>query len=308
MSVYNSSTYLKEAVDSVLNQSFNDFEFIIVDDGSTDPSAEILASYVARDARIVILTQSNQGLPAALNAGIAAARSEVIARMDADDVMLPDRLAKQLPYLQEHPEAAVVSCLAHYINDRGKVLGKNYTDLLTVADCQRYLAEGKIIFCLHPGAMFRKQAVTSIGGYRPAMVYAQDIDLWNRLADQGHYTIVMPEILMRYRIHPEASMAKAGRRDIVSKWVTHCAYCRRRGEPEPSLDAFQRQLDAAPRWQRIKRKRRLYRTTYYRNAGMMFGSRRYGRFVGYLLLASVLSPGYVFFKLKQQVFSKGSFT
>lgn len=307
MSVYNSSTYLGEAIESVLGQSFADFELVIVDDGSTDQSSEILQAYAARDNRIVVLSQTNQGLPAALNAGISVARAEVIARMDADDVMLPDRLEKQLPYLLAHPEATVVSCLAHYINDKNKVLGKTYSDLLTVADCQRYLTENKIIFCLHPGAMFRKQPVVSIGGYRSAMIYAQDIDLWNRLADHAYYTIVMPEILMRYRVHPEASMAKVSQRAIVSKWVIHCAYCRRRGEPEPSLASYQQRLDAASRWQKIKRKRLLNRNAYYRNAGMMFGSRRYGPFVGYLLLASMLGPGYVFYKLKQQIFSKGSF-
>ena len=308
MSVYNSASYLKEAVDSVLAQSFTNFEFVIVDDGSTDRSSQILSAYAAQDPRILLITQENQGLPAALNAGMAAARSEIIARMDADDIMLPDRLAKQLSYLRAHPEATVVSCLAHYINGKNRVIGKNYTNLLTVADCQRSIANGELIFCLHPGAMFHKQPVVEIGGYRSAMIYAQDIDLWNRLADQGHYTIVMPEILMRYRVHPEASMAKVRERATRSKWVSHCAYCRRRGEDEPSLEAYQEQLNSASPWVKLKRKRLMYRNAYYRNAGMMYGSRQYGKFAGYLALAALLAPRYVLFKLNHQIFSKGSFS
>ena len=303
MTAYNAVDYLEAAIESVLSQSLSDFEFVIVDD-----TPAILRRYAAQDDRIVIITQTNQGSPAAANAGIAASRADMIARIDADDRMLPQRLEKQVAFLAQHPEVTVVSCLAHYINPRGEVIGKTYTDLLTVADCQRYVAEDRIIFCLHPGATFRKQPVLEVGGYRREMVYGEDIDLWNRLADHAYYTVVMPEILMQYRIHPEASMTKVKERSDISGWVIHNARRRRRGQSELSLAAFRQQLASAPWRKRLKRRWIIYRDAYYRAAGLMFGSRRYGWFVAYMVAASVMGPRYVFFKLSRQIFSKGSLT
>lgn len=308
MTAYNSADYLGQAVESVLSQSFTNFEFVIVDDGSTDDTAQILQYYAGRDDRINVITQANQGTPTAINVGMKATRSDVIARMDADDRMLPTRLEKQLDYLHQHPEATVISCLAHYINHKNEVIGKNYSDLLTIEDCQRYVAEDRIIFCLHPGAMFRKQAILEIGGYRRSMIYAQDIDLWNRLADHGHYTIVMPEILMEYRVHPRASMTKVKQRSDIARWVIHCARQRRRGMPELSLLEYRARLADSPWRDKVKRWWVIYRDAYYRTAGMMYGSRRYGKFLAYLALAFLIAPRYVLFKLNHQIFSKGSFS
>ena len=306
MSAYNTAVYLPQTMESVLAQSLTDFEFIVVDDGSTDNTLSILQHYADRDARVRVITQVNQGTPTALNVGMEAAQTDIIARMDSDDLMLPHRLERQLKYLQQHPEASVVSCLAHYINDKNKIIGKNYTDLLTVEDCQRYIRENRIIFCLHPGAMFKKQAVMDIGGYRPMLKYAQDIDLWNRLSDHQHYTIVMPEILMQYRVHPGASMAKVNQRSMMAGWVKHCARLRRRGEPEVSYENYRRQLNAASWQEKLKRKWLIYRDAYYRSAGMMYGSRRYFTFAMHIIIAFVMDPRYVLFKLNRQIFAKGS--
>ena len=307
MSAYNAAAYLSQTMDSVLSQSLTDFEFVIVDDGSRDKTPEILQHYAQLDRRINVLSQPNRGTPTALNAGVAAAQASVIARMDADDLMLPHRLEKQLDYLQQHPEATVVSCLAHYINDKNKIIGKNYSDLLTVEDCRRYISENRIIFCLHPGAMFRKQPFEEVGGYRQQLTYAQDIDLWNRLADRQYYTIVMPEILMQYRVHPEASMAKVDQRSTMTGWAIHCARRRRKGEAELSYEIYCDQLNSAPWTEKVKRKWLIYRNAYYRTAGMMYGSRRYGKFALYMVAAFLLGPRYVLFKLNHQVFSKKNY-
>ena len=308
MAVYNTAKYLPQTIESVLTQSLTDFEFIIVDDGSTDDTPEILRHYVQRDARIQVITQPNQGTPVALNVGDGAARTNLIARMDSDDLMMPHRLERQLAYVRQHPEASVVSCLAHYINDENRILGKNYSDLLTVEDCQRYVREDRIIFCLHPGAMLRREAIEAVGGYRPLLKYAQDIDLWNRLADHQHYTIVMPEILMQYRVHPEASMTKVKQRSTMAGWVKHSARLRRQGKPELPYESYRRQLRTAPWTDRVKRKWLIYRDAYYRSAGMMYGSRRYPAFVAHMAIAFLMDPRYVLFKLSRQIFTKGSLT
>ena len=308
MNVYNGGAYLPAALESVLGQTFSDFEFIIVDDGSTDDTPATLQRYAEQDERIRIITQPNQGTPTAINNGIAASRADIIARMDADDRMLPQRLEKQLAYLRSHPKATVVSCLAHYINERDEIIGKNYTELLTVADCQRYIDEDKIIFCLHPGAMYWKQPIVEVGGYRPEMIYTQDTDLWNRLGDHGYYTIVMPEILMQYRIHPNSAMNNVGLRTDISSWAFDSARRRRRGEPELSFAEFRAKLASAPWYARFRRRWGVYRVAYYRAAGVMYGSRRYGKFLAYLLISFLMDPRYVFFKLRNQIFSQGSLT
>ena len=301
VSVYNGAEYLEQMIDSILAQTFTEYELIIVDDGSTDATPAILERYAAKDTRIRIIQQENQGTPVALNHGIAAAQTDIIVRMDADDRMLPYRLEKQLAYFEAHPEATVISCLAYYINDQNKIIGKNYTDLYTIEDCKRYIREDKIIFCLHPGAMFRKSPIMEIGGYRSQLRYAQDMDLWNRLGDHGYYTIVMPEILVEYRIHPKASMNKAVQRSDMDKWIIDGIHRRRRGEKELTFDEYRNALQTIPWWQRLKRKWIIYRNIYYRTAGLMYGNRRYGQFLRYMFLACLLGPHYVFFKLRHQL-------
>src|SRR6266851_2185358 len=104
MSVYNGATHLREAVESIKAQTWEDFEFIVIDDGSTDESGSILAEYLRLDARVKIHTQNNHGLAAALNTGLDLARGKYVARMDADDISVPERLATQVSFMEAHPE------------------------------------------------------------------------------------------------------------------------------------------------------------------------------------------------------------
>jgi len=117
MSVYNGEKYLREAIDSILSQTFHDFEFIIIDDGSNDGSAEVVRSYT--DSRIRFVQQENRGLAAALNRGVLLARSGLIARMDQDDISMPDRFEKQYEYLQKHKEVVALGAAAVWIDVNG---------------------------------------------------------------------------------------------------------------------------------------------------------------------------------------------
>lgn len=119
MSVYNCEEYLREAVDSILNQTFMDFEFIIIDDGSTDSTAAILAEYERKFTRLCIHHQTNQGVIASLNMGLELAQGKYIARMDADNVSLPERLAKQVDFLETHPEIGVLGTGAQIMDGYG---------------------------------------------------------------------------------------------------------------------------------------------------------------------------------------------
>ena len=197
--VYNAEAYVREAVESILAQSFTNFELIVIDDGSTDGSGAILRDLAARDTRIVLLERPNDGLISALNEGIERARADLIARMDADDVAMPERFALQHDRMVHEPELAVLGSLTRLIDEAG-----NVTELggysLTPERIARYLRERGCPVA-HPTVMMRRNAVLEAGGYRKPFTYAQDYDLWLRISDLGYRIANLPQPLLNYRIH-----------------------------------------------------------------------------------------------------------
>jgi len=201
MSVYNSERYLLEAVESILRQTFTDFEFIIVDDGSTDGTWEILTSYATEDPRIVLIrNEKNIGLTQSLNKGLVLARGEYIARQDADDVSEPERLEKQVAYLEAYPLVGLVGTAYEIISGDGQLLTTVYPPTDNGA-LQERLLEGNC-FC-HGAVVFRRICLAHVGGYREAFRTAQDHDLWLRISE--HFDLAsLPDRLYRYRFHSTA--------------------------------------------------------------------------------------------------------
>jgi glycosyltransferase involved in cell wall biosynthesis len=195
MSVYNGATYLRDALESILAQTFTDFEFIVVDDASTDATPEILRGYVSKDKRINILTNKhNMERSLSRNKAINLARAELIAVMDADDVSLPRRLEKQVAFMSANPD--VVAC-----GTARSVYGK--PDEVWTPPLDDAGNRCRLLFdtCMcHPTVMYRKSSVVAAKGYDPAMPPAEDYDLWVRLARiSGVRFANLPEILLRYR-------------------------------------------------------------------------------------------------------------
>jgi len=196
MSVYNGERYLRGAIDSILAQTFGDFEFIIINDGSTDGTRSILESY--RDERIRLFHQDNMGLTKSLNKGIRLARGEYIARMDADDISAPERLALEAAHLDSHPGCAGVSAYAHFIDHRGRILA-THTPPTKPKDVADALSKGNVL----NSEMLRKPALEAVGLYREEFRYAQDYDLCLRLAER--YDLAnLPEFLYSIRFHPRS--------------------------------------------------------------------------------------------------------
>jgi len=199
MSVYNGERFLRQAVDSIFNQTFTDFEFIVVNDGSTDGTAEILSGYAEADPRLRVITQENKGLIKSLNRAIGAANGEYIARMDADDISMPERLAVQVRWLDTHPQIAVLGTRYSEIDEDGKAVrcGNRYVGSALV---ERALLQGNSsVFC-HGAVMFRRACFEHVGGYREQFENAaEDYDLWLRMAE--HYELDnVAETLYQHRL------------------------------------------------------------------------------------------------------------
>jgi len=199
MPVYNGERYVRKAVESILNQTFTDFEFIIVDDGSTDHTWQILQDYAANEPRIVLVrNETNVGLARSLNRGLGLARGEYIARMDADDVSLSGRLTAQVSFLDEHAGVGVVGSAVQVIDADG-----------SPGNVWRYPAMHALILwslCFHaplahPTVVFRRAVVERVGGYDDALLASEDRDLWQRLSSVTRLAN-LPEVYLLYRQHP----------------------------------------------------------------------------------------------------------
>ncbi len=201
MSVYNGGEDLGPAIDSVLSQTFTDFEFVIINDGSKDDSLALLREYEKRDARIKLIDQENTGLTVALRRGVEASSGEFIARMDADDFSMPMRLEKEVALLKSDERLAIVSChLEHFFDDGAVKLIQTFDQnpRLTALFACFYNPIGG-----HGQILYRRSAYEAAGGYDPDYNLAEDYDLWTRILQQGELGIV-PEVLYRYRVGHES--------------------------------------------------------------------------------------------------------
>ena len=300
MPVYNAERYLAAAVESVLGQTHRDFAFIIVNDGSTDGSADILRRYAERDSRIILIDQANQGGGPARNQGIERAETPWVFQTDADDLMHPDRIERQLAFLQENPDVRVSSCFGYYIDDTGRRVGRITHDLTTREKFAWYLRTNKAIAIMHPGIVFDRDTFLKTGGYRD-IDKAQDVDLWNRITETGALLLVQPEFLVDMRIHKESI---TGSNYIESRmklqWIREMMRARRRGEEEPSWVEFLARRHEAPLLVRLNRRRKIEAKRRFRQAGMEWAYRRTGRALLNLLAAAVLQPRYTLPRLMER--------
>jgi len=203
MPVFNGEKYLREAIESILNQTYGDFEFIILNDGSTDKTEEIIVSY--DDPRIVyVKNEENLGIVGTLNKGISLAKGKYIARMDADDISLPNRFEKQIAFLEQHLECSVVFSTVLSVNSKGELL------LMQWQDDRECIAEGEIKKALpkknvlaHPAAMARSEVFKAYH-YDGRSKHAEDYNLWLRLVSEGYRLCKVVEPLLKYRVSSDS--------------------------------------------------------------------------------------------------------
>jgi glycosyltransferase involved in cell wall biosynthesis len=217
MPVYNTAPFLEEAVKSILQQSFSDFEFIIIDDGSTDGSLDILKAF--RDERIVLLSNGiNRGLVFTLHRGLKASKGRYIARMDGDDISLPDRLKLQVEYMERHPQADLVTSFVDLIDEHGTHIGVWEDDRqhYTPSSIRSFLPANNSL--AHPSVLAKAEIIRALG-YRTAQPDAEDYDLWLRWASTGHSLHKIAEPLVLHRIR-KGSFTRLRQQNVYLKNAT----------------------------------------------------------------------------------------
>jgi glycosyltransferase involved in cell wall biosynthesis len=236
--VYNARAYVGAAVESVLAQTFRDFELCIVDDGSDDGTDQVLRPHAARDPRVRLLRRPNTGLVGALNDSVRMARGEFLARMDADDLCAPERFERQVAFLRANPDHVMCGTQAVTIDPYGCELYP-WSFKTDHAEIDAELMAGRGSALLHPTVMMRREAVLRVGGYDPKWDYAEDLCLFLKLAEVGKVAN-LPEPLLRYRLHyASVNHTRHDRQRALRRGIMAEAYARR-GVPMPEGIAFPR--------------------------------------------------------------------
>ena len=202
--VYNGERYLAQAIESVLDQTFRDFELIVIDDGSTDRSPDLIRRYAQQDPRLHAYRQVNRGLVHSLNRALDLAAGKYIARMDADDVCLPERFARQAAFLDAHPETGVLGTAFQVIGPQGQ------PGAVVWHPESHAVLRWRLCFHSpfgHSTVMMRSEPVRQVGGYNPEMTSAEDYELWNRLQTHTRFAN-LPDVCQLYRNHPGSASSQ----------------------------------------------------------------------------------------------------
>lgn len=181
VSIYNADQTISNMIESVINQTYKDFELILINDGSTDTSLEIIKEYIQKDNRIILIDKKNSGLTKSLNLGLKKAQGKYIARLDADDIWLPNKLEQQVAYLEAHKEYALVGTAYNEIDDNGKIIyDKQRTILLnSYEDILNNIEKLNPFF--HSSVLFRREILETVGFYNETFKYTQDYEYWVRI-------------------------------------------------------------------------------------------------------------------------------
>lgn len=211
MSVFNCQDYVGEAVESILSQTFKNFEFIIVDDGSSDGTREILLDWAQKDSRVKILTNpENIGLTKSLNRAIKMAQGKYIARQDADDISLPQRLEKQISFLEKHPKIKLLGTFWYLIDKGGRVLAEKTLPVSTRIIKKALIKTNPFI---HTSVVINKELLDNIGGYNENFKVIQDYELWFRIARIAEVEN-LPLFLVKRRYHPKMISVKRDKEQL----------------------------------------------------------------------------------------------
>ncbi len=293
--VYNQELYLAETIESVLGQTYRNFELILIDDGSVDNSAEIIAQYASKDNRIVAIHIPNGGKAKAINKAAKLAKGALLAFMDHDDCMMPYRLEKQVAYLDSHSEVSAVNCNCQYIDENGTDLGvQRYNQLSSPEESKTAMQQKKHIMCAFTALTVRKLAFDKIGGLRSRYWPSDDIDFINRLPQNGFLLVILNETLVKYRIHSgSTTSSQQWQLFRMADYTNHCIGQRNSELEEPTLTQFMAMRKKDGWWVNMQRKAHNHSILYLQKANFQLKLKNYLKFLIYFAKASILDSKYV---------------
>jgi glycosyltransferase involved in cell wall biosynthesis len=303
MPVYNAGGYLDSAIQSVLDQTFENFELILVDDGSSDESPDVCKAAQNRDPRIQFISQQNAGPGAAMNTGIKIARAPWIVVMHADDLMMPNRLKVVHEAIQaETQNVGLITSQVELIGTQGKSLGKATPELPTnpfflCGTNPNYVVGG----LFHPAVVLSRQALAEIGGYSPDCRLNEDVEMFNRLVERGYGIRVIPQILMRYRIHGSAASAAKDRTLLLHwRYLKSTIHNRRAGRPLISWNEYLINRARLPIFVRINEWRKDRAKMHYRRAAGALSSGRHLHLMIQSACSAILQPSFILNRWKSR--------
>jgi len=299
--VYNAEKFLEKALDSVLNQSFQNFELLILNDGSTDRSAEIINDYALKDSRIIVVHQLNTGKSKALNKLVQISNADWCVFMDADDAMMHDRLEKQIQFHNANSDIMASSSHCIYIDGNGLQCGRQtYNGLKTKGDSIEAFEKKMSVICAWTAFMANKKIFLEIGGLRPEFWPGEDFDFVNRWIEKGNTLIIIQDYLMKYRIHENSVMMKSKFDFVKLGYCSYCQYLRVNGVCEISFEEYIAIQKNEPFFKRMRRKFHNYSKYYHKQAGVSYHQKKIPSFILKISIAILLDYRYVYASFQNQ--------
>jgi glycosyltransferase involved in cell wall biosynthesis len=300
--VYNAADFVASAIESILQQTFQDFELIVIDDGSTDNSLEVIHRYLS-NPKVKVIKGEHKGLSCALNLGIAEAQYDWVARMDADDIAMPERFQRQLEATRSLPQVVAWGTYAFYISAKGKKLGLASSGPTSIEDFEGQREEGHLVQLIHPTVILKKEIVLAAGGYRTEFEPVEDLDLFNRMAAYGPI-LAIPEPMLQYRIHNQSvSMKRFFFQRVLMRYVISSHRRSLEQLPAQTFDEFLKDYNHTLWLARLDRARKTYGMFFYRKAGLAAGDASYISGAVYFILSVLCNPSYSLRRFRKQVLS-----
>jgi glycosyltransferase involved in cell wall biosynthesis len=303
MPVYNAQEFLASAIQSVLGQTHQDFELIAMDDGSSDQSLDILEQFARQDSRVLVGHQRNRGVGLTINECLARAKNDLVLRFDADDLMVPNRLERQVWFMERHQELSVATSYAWLIDRQNRLLA----EARPVVDIERgirLLDPGYFVELVTPSTIMRRQHIKAIGPYQGnyrEIAPLEDRELWGRLVASGYRIGVQAEFLLKQRLHRSSLTAKTCLQNIiVGEFVDLNTIRALQGKPALPFESFMHRRRSASFLARLARDTHELGSACYRQATRDFAERDWWRLLGHGISAVCLRPnvaGLMFGKL-----------